>query len=348
MRKRLSCVLLAAFLVAAFSPSAAASDAYHFGVAGNRLFSCSYSYMPLQIGDTLYFPVQLLLDGNLGFSYDHSPGEYYTLYLTEQPDRYVVFHLHKSGSYDIKWQYSDSMIRRNGVFYVSLNYVGNRLNLVTSTFVTKYGTVSRVRKSDDTSSDSEVLRRIDDNLSRLQDDYRLRNGLEPITPPKPAPEIYLGFSVDADSDISAVLDVLNSRAITATFFIAPEYASNKGVRSIIVRGHTLGIRLDDDEDIDKLTRANETLRIMTLTQTRVLLGDNSAEIFEDIGYRLWDWKLNGMDSSVFRTVDNDRGACYILFECGEDSVEVLSDLLERLGTIDAGYYAINEAERPVV
>jgi peptidoglycan/xylan/chitin deacetylase (PgdA/CDA1 family) len=353
MTKRLICAVLAVVLLTSIPQPVAAADTYHYGVGGVALFPCTYRYMPMQTSNGLMVPVNLLIESGLGLSGNFSEREAsYTIYYTARPRQFLTFFTNRSGSFDVRWSYSDqSILRQNGVFYVPLHFVAERLNFNASTFSTPYGTVTRVSLATDTMTNSEVERTLSGRLSRAQESYRIMNGLAQ-PPPKVPPNVYLGFNADMNSDISIILDLLDEKNITATFFITPEFAEHGDVRSIIVRGHTLGIQLDGSEDLNSLTYANEHLRLSALTQTRILLIPEDPrlryDILETVGYRLWKWELDGQSPNIFRTIDNAQNASYVRFRCDSESVETLTALLEQLKTLDAEYYAINEAQPPVL
>ena len=355
MIKRFICAVLAVVLLASIPLPVMAADVYHYGVGGSTLFPCTYRFMPMQTNNGLMVPVDLLLEGGLGLSSSYSEmNGYFTLFYTARTGQFLTFYINKSGAYDLSWSYSDqSITRKNGVFYVPLDFVAERLGFNVSTFSTPFGTVTRVFTANDRLTDSDVENILSTNLSNAQENYRRVNGNDHVPPPEPKapPNVYLGFDVDMDSDISSVLDILEAQNITATFFIAPGYAENSGVRSIIVRGHALGIRLDGGEDLDTLTYANEHLRLSALTQTRILRlpGDTTLKYdsLEMVGYRLWEWPLDGLNSNIFRIIDNAQNACYVRFGCGDESVEALVILLEQLKMVDTEYFAINEVQPPV-
>lgn len=334
-------------------PSAAAADTYRYGVAGRTLFPCTYNYMPVMMGDKLMCPVQLLLDGGLGFNYIYAPAEgHYTLY--NDSGRYLIFYLNRPGSFDIYWPYEDeSLVKQNGVFYVPLKHVAERFGLqLSQELTTSYGTVTRISLVSETMSDESLLQSINTQLSRAQDSYRSINSLAPPQQQKPAPIVYLGFDADTDSDVTSILDMLDAKEITATFFVTPEFAKTGDVRSIVVRGHTLGIRLDSGDELESLTYANQSLRFSALTQTRILRmsGEVDGEtlgMLESGGYRLWEWKLDGQSTNLYKEIDNAKNACYVRFGCDEASVEALDKLLSQLKPLNAEYYAINEAQHPV-
>ncbi|MCL2080931.1 MAG: hypothetical protein FWH16_02410 [Oscillospiraceae bacterium] len=349
--RRLICAALVTAVLAGAPLPAIAADVYHYGVGGAYLFPCTYSYMPMLSAGELMVPVNLLLHSGLGLSSTFSErNDYYTFYYTERPGQYLTFYMNKSGSYDLRWSYNDkSLLRKNGIYYVPLLFVAERLGFNASTFQTRYGTVTRVSLADDTRTDEEVGRMISDGLSGELENYRLANGVQPPEPKAP-PNVYLGFDAETDGDISGVLELLGAEGITATFFITPEFAGHVGVRDIIVRGHALGIRLDGGEDLDMLTYTNELLRLSALTQTRLLLLPEDTrlkyDILETVGYRLWQWELDGHSPNIFRTIDNARNASYVRFGCDDESVEALNELLGQLKTLDTEYYAVSEAQPP--
>jgi hypothetical protein len=354
MIKRFICAAIAVVLLVSIPRPGAAADIYHYGVGGLTLFPCTYRYMPMQTANGLMVPMNLLLDSGLGLSSSYSEADdYYTIYYTANPRQFLTFFISKSGSFDLRWSYNNqSLLRQNGVFYVPLHFVAERLGFNVSTFSTQYGTITRVSPASDGLTNSEVFRALDAALSRAQQSYRLINGLVLPPPPKTSPNVYLGFDADVGSDVSNVLEVLEYHDITATFFITPEYAKHGDVRSIIVRGHALGIKLEGNEDLDVLTYANEHLRLSALTQTRILrLPEDTRmrfDIFETVGYRLWKWDLDGLSSNIFRTIDSAQNACYVRFGCDDDSVAALDILLEQLNAIDTEYFAISEAQPPVL
>lgn len=350
--KRFIGAFLAAVFIFNVIPPAAAADTYYYGVAGTTLFPCTYNYMPMMVGGELMCPVQLLIDG-LGFNYRNAPEEgNYTLF---KDGRYLIFYINRPGSYDINWIYEDkSLLKQNGTYYVPLQHIAERFGFVLSSPIsTSYGTIIRISLISETMSDQDLQQSINNQLSRAQDSYKIINGIAPPPQPKPAPIVYLGFDADGESDVSDVLDILDEQGITATFFIAPEFADSSGVRSIIVRGHTLGIRLDSDSSLDGLTYTNQALRFSALTQTRILrldgeAGEEKRDALEAGGYRLWEWKLDWESKNLFKSIDNAKNACYVRFGCDEASVEALVKLLNQLKTLDAEYYAVNEAQPPVL
>lgn len=349
--KRIIGAFLAAVFVFNVIPPAAAADTYYYGVAGKTLFPCTYNYMPMMVGDELMCPVQLLIDG-LGFNYRNAPDEgNYTLY---KDGRFLIFYLNRPGSYDINWPYEDkSLLKLNGTYYVPLQHVAERFGFALSPPIsTSYGTVIRISLIGETMSDQDLQKSISNQLSRAQESYKIINGIAPPPQPKPAPIVYLGFDADGESDVSGVLDVLDKQGISATFFVTPEFADSSGVRSIIVRGHTLGIRLDSSDSLDELAYTNQALRFSALTQTRILrlageVNDETRDALESSGYRLWEWKLDWENSNLYKSIDSAKNACYVRFGCDEASVDALVKLLNQLKSLNAEYFAVNEAQPPV-
>ena len=130
-------------------------------------------------------------------------------------------------------------------------------------------------------------------------------------PTRKPSRVYLTFYGAPDKNAPDILDALKQDGRTAAFFLPADTAewTDDTVRRIVAEGHTAALLLEADEKAsgealtERLTLANERLRLLTGVQTRIVsvstgcakLSEAQRNALIDAGYRLWDANMDARD-----------------------------------------------------
>ena len=327
IRRILSGLLCAGVL--AFSIPAP-SHALTLTAVNDSILPLSDSTMPARLGGEIYVPYSVF--SQLGVSASTSDG---VLDLSANGET-LSFSPAEGYVYDQNLNsYSTPAYSMNGTTYVPVKLCCGKFGLSYSTLAVAGETVLRVIDGS-ASSDSSFAAANAGTIENAINSYKgisssngsSSNGnssnsgttAKPDEPPIPAVEekptrkparVYLTFYGTPDKNTDAILDTLSETGRTAAFFLPTESAAwpDDTVRRIAAEGHTLALLLDADEKasgetlVERLTLANERLRLLTGMQTRIVsvstgcakLSDTQRNALIAAGYRLWDATLDAGD-----------------------------------------------------
>ncbi len=326
--KRILSGLLCAGVLAFSIP--APSHALTLTAVNDSILPLSDSTMPARLGGEIYVPYSVF--SQLGVSASTSDG---VLDLSANGET-LSFSPAEGYVYDQNLNsYSTPAYSMNGTTYVPVKLCCGKFGLSYSTLAVAGETVLRVTDGS-ASSDSAFAAAKAGTIENTINSYKgisssngnSSNGnssnsgttAKPDEPPIPTVEekptrkparVYLTFYGTPDKNTAAILDTLSETGRTAAFFLPTESAawSDDTVRRIAAEGHTLALLLDADEKasgealVERLTLANERLRLLTGMQTRIVsvstgcakLSDAQRDALIAAGYRLWDTTLDAGD-----------------------------------------------------
>lgn len=296
----------------------------------DSLLPLSDSTMPARLGGELYVPYGVF--SQLGVSSSASDGVLNMSAngetLSFSPDEGYVYDQNLNS-------YATPAYSMNGTTYVPVKLCCGKFGLSYSTLSVAGETVLRVTDgsaSSDSAFASSKAVSIENSINSYKgissSDGSSKNGgttggttaQTPAEKPIPKVEekptrkpsrVYLTFYGAPDKNASDILDALKRDGRTAAFFLPADTAewTDDTVRRIVAEGHTAALLLEADEKAsgealtERLTLANERLRLLTGVQTRIVsvstgcakLSEAQRNALIDAGYRLWDANMDAGD-----------------------------------------------------
>lgn len=297
----------------------------------DSLLPLSDSTMPARLGGELYVPYGVF--SQLGVSSSASDGVLNMSAngetLSFSPDEGYVYDQNLNS-------YATPAYSMNGTTYVPVKLCCGKFGLSYSTLSVAGETVLRVTDgsaSSDSAFASSKAASIENSINSYKgissSDGSSQNGggttggtttQTPAETPIPKVEekptrkpsrVYLTFYGAPDKNAPDILDALKQDGRTAAFFLPADTAewTDDTVRRIVAEGHTAALLLEADEKAsgealtERLTLANERLRLLTGVQTRIVsvstgcakLSEAQRNALIDAGYRLWDANMDAGD-----------------------------------------------------
>lgn len=297
----------------------------------DSLLPLSDSTMPARLGGELYVPYGVF--SQLGVSSSASDGVLNMSAngetLSFSPDEGYVYDQNLNS-------YATPAYSMNGTTYVPVKLCCGKFGLSYSTLSVAGETVLRVTDgsaSSDSAFASSKAASIENSINSYKgissSDGSSQNGggttggtttQTPAETPIPKVEekptrkpsrVYLTFYGAPDKNAPDILDALKQDGRTAAFFLPADTAewTDDTVRRIVAEGHTAALLLEADEKAsgealtERLTLANERLRLLTGVQTRIVsvstgcakLSEAQRNALIDAGYRLWDANMDARD-----------------------------------------------------
>ena len=297
----------------------------------DSLLPLSDSTMPARLGGELYVPYGVF--SQLGVSSSASDGVLNMSAngetLSFSPDEGYVYDQNLNS-------YATPAYSMNGTTYVPVKLCCGKFGLSYSTLSVAGETVLRVTDgsaSSDSAFASSKAVSIENSINSYKgissSDGSSQNGggttggtttQTPAETPIPKVEekptrkpsrVYLTFYGAPDKNAPGILDALKQDGRTAAFFLPADTAewTDDTVRRIVAEGHTAALLLEADEKAsgealtERLTLANERLRLLTGVQTRIVsvstgcakLSEAQRNALIDAGYRLWDANMDAGD-----------------------------------------------------
>ncbi len=384
--KHISIPLAFILLLSLLTKPASAADVYYYGAVNYWLNPAWEWYMPVQLSSGIYIPSQLLDDSDAGITVTYNKTQrYLTVYNTE---RSLHFNLDLFVAFDSYRQYDYAVIENNGIFYLPLDAICSYFDISYTRIATAYGTIIRIKTAPVLSSDADFVTGYSNKLAQYSKDYERLH-----TPPSPAPQpsgvtatptpspkvtqppiLYVSFDVTSAAAMPALLDVLDSHGILATFFFTEQALkeSNDVVRRVIGTGHSIGILGADEEPffespdamLQVLQETNERLRKATLAQSRLVRVQGGSKTkmtpaYRDAlaghGYRLWDWTISVADTassfsvadSLLEKIEKANGTSFVRLSVSDTTVSALRKALPKLAEQQAVFHPIAESQMPV-
>lgn len=327
-RRALGGLLCAGLL---FGAVPAPARALTLTAVNDSLLPLSDSTMPARLGGELYVPYSVF--SQLGVSSSASDGVLNMSAngetLSFSPDEGYVYDQNLNS-------YATPAYSMNGTTYVPVKLCCGKFGLSYSTLSVAGETVLRVTDgsaSSDSAFASSKAASIENSINSYKgipsSDGSSQTGggttggttaQAPVETPIPKVEekptrkpsrVYLTFYGAPDKNTPAILDALKQDGRTAAFFLPTDTVlwPDDTVRRIVAEGHTAALLLDADEKAsgealaERLTLANERLRLLTGVQTRIVsvstgcaqLSDAQRNALIDAGYRLWDADMDAGD-----------------------------------------------------
>ena len=327
-RRALGGLLCAGLL---FGAVPAPARALTLTAVNDSLLPLSDSTMPARLGGELYVPYGVF--SQLGVSSSASDGVLNMSAngetLSFSPDEGYVYDQNLNS-------YATPAYSMNGTTYVPVKLCCGKFGLSYSTLSVAGETVLRVTDgsaSSDSAFASSKAASIENSINSYKgissSDGSSQNGggttggtttQTPAETPIPKVEekptrkpsrVYLTFYGAPDKNASDILDALKRDGRTAAFFLPADTAewTDDNVRRIVAEGHTAALLLEADEKAsgealtERLTLANERLRLLTGVQTRIVsvstgcakLSEAQRNALIDAGYRLWDANMDAGD-----------------------------------------------------
>lgn len=317
MKKRLAALALSLLLLFLCLPASAAESVY-FTAAGSYLLPLSDSSMPFWSGGYLYIPsaifsgagrealdVAQVLNNAQNRLVLYSSGRSLTFDLTSN------FASADDGNY-----YYPGAIRRNGNVFVPAYVVTHYFDLTYSVIEVDHGSLVWVRQPSYTLSDklyADAAKHSMDSVyaAYLRAKEQAQQGdsstalpgapeytppsAQPSTPSVPAtpetpedPEApalagrRLRLCIQADSSAGALLDVLESCGVRATFFASQDFLSREGglLRRMAAGGYGIGLLADGADPefsvLEQLEAGNQALCQATCGMTRLAYLQNAS------------------------------------------------------------------------
>lgn len=314
-----------------FSAVPAPARALTLTAVNDSLLPLSDSTMPARLGGELYVPYGVF--SQLGVSSSASDGVLNMSAngetLSFSPDEGYVYDQNLNS-------YATPAYSMNGTTYVPVKLCCGKFGLSYSTLSVAGETVLRVTDgsaSSDSAFASSKAASIENSINSYKgissSDGSSQNGggttggttaQTPAETPIPKVEekptrkpsrVYLTFYGAPDKNAPDILDALKRDGRTAAFFLPADTAewTDDTVRRIVAEGHTAALLLEADEKAsgealtERLTLANERLRLLTGVQTRIVsvstgcakLSEAQRNALIDAGYRLWDANMDAGD-----------------------------------------------------
>lgn len=314
-----------------FSAVPAPARALTLTAVNDSLLPLSDSTMPARLGGELYVPYGVF--SQLGVSSSASDGVLNMSAngetLSFSPDEGYVYDQNLNS-------YATPAYSMNGTTYVPVKLCCGKFGLSYSTLSVAGETVLRVTDgsaSSDSAFASSKAASIENSINSYKgissSDGSSQNGggttggttaQTPAETPIPKVEekptrkpsrVYLTFYGAPDKNAPDILDALKQDGRTAAFFLPADTAlwTDDTVRRIVAEGHTAALLLEADEKAsgealtERLTLANERLRLLTGVQTRIVsvstgcakLSEAQRNALIDAGYRLWDANMDAGD-----------------------------------------------------
>ena len=328
IKKIISCVLCAALLLT-FLPAPA--HAVTLTAVNDSILPLDESTMPARLGGETYVPYSVFT--TLGVSASENDG---VLDLSANGET-LSFSPDEGYVYDQNLNsYATPAYSMNGTTYVPVKLCCGKFGLSYSTLSVAGETVLRVTDgsaSSDSAFASSKAASIENSINSYKgissSDGSSQNGggttggttaQTPAETPIPKVEekptrkpsrVYLTFYGAPDKNAPDILDALKQDGRTAAFFLSADTAewTDDTVRRIVAEGHTAALLLEADEKAsgealtERLTLANERLRLLTGVQTRIVsvstgcakLSEAQRNALIDAGYRLWDANMDARD-----------------------------------------------------
>ena len=328
IKKIISCVLCAALLLT-FLPAPA--HAVTLTAINDSILPLDESTMPARLGGETYVPYSVFT--TLGVSASENDG---VLDLSANGET-LSFSPDEGYVYDQNLNsYATPAYSMNGTTYVPVKLCCGKFGLSYSTLSVAGETVLRVTDgsaSSDSAFASSKAASIENSINSYKgissSDGSSQNGggttggttaQTPAETPIPKVEekptrkpsrVYLTFYGAPDKNAPDILDALKQDGRTAAFFLPADTAewTDDTVRRIVAEGHTAALLLEADEKAsgealtERLTLANERLRLLTGVQTRIVsvstgcakLSEAQRNALIDAGYRLWDANMDAGD-----------------------------------------------------
>lgn len=321
--------MLCAALLLAFLPRTA--HAVTLTAVNDTILPLDESTMPARLGGEMYVPYSVFT--SLGVSASSSGG---VLDLSANGET-LSFSTEEGYVYDQNLvSYSTPAYSMNGTIYVPVKLCCGKFGLSYSTLSVAGETVLRVTDgsaSSDSAFASSKAVSIENSINSYKgissSDGSSQNGggitggtttQTPAETPIPKVEekptrkpsrVYLTFYGAPDKNAPDILDALKRDGRTAAFFLPADTAewTDDTVRRIVAEGHAAALLLEADEKAsgealtERLTLANERLRLLTGVQTRIVsvstgcakLSEAQRNALIDAGYRLWDANMDAGD-----------------------------------------------------
>ncbi len=386
MKKRIAALIL--IIVAVIAPVilAAPADDIYFTAVNDRVLPLTDDTMPFKVGGVVYVPYTVFNFSELEVYYSRKE---YSLSLFNSKSL-LTFDLGRNISYDRQSQYEQRAYERNGTVYLPISFVCGFMGLRYSYVSNQYGPLIRVCNDkavlSDTLFSSGATYTLIDRLTQ----YNISNAPtptpssqwspgQPITPtpvtPTPArakKSAYLTFDGAGGGSTEAILDILKSRGVKATFFLTDIEGYGDTARRIICEGHSMGINPGADgeafaqDPLGALERGNLALKNETMQKTRLIrvpqalgaLSDGTRDLLCGSGYRIWDYNTDANDTregiSGKTVADNLTGklekretTAVILLHTGPAAEKALPAILEYLRDNDYTLRVIKDTEAPV-
>lgn len=296
----LICFCLLLCLLPTYSNINAKNEVILVAINNTVIRPLSNSIMPLQIGESIYMPYEILSHLST-INYYYNPDIEQIFIFDSQ--RQITFDLSNHRAYDESGAlYIEIAKHIDGRTYIPFDMVCKKFNIYcTLTNYTDIAPLLRINEGPLIASDEDFSRQLQFLLKTTYNDYISSGQIDiPIIPNEPGtslPTKKLGFLLFNGINLPAV----RAMSADAVFFLSAEDISNNGdvIRHAIAKGHEIGLYLDETSDISlaqQFRTLNEALRLQACAPAHLVTikggseNINTAEINELIncGARIWD------------------------------------------------------------
>lgn len=363
--QRALALLLCTALVAAMMVVPSSAAVLYFTSLNDSLEQLSNETMPLWSGGTLYVPLSLFspstnttgVDLGLNISYSASSNTATLFNLRKM----LVFDLNKGTCYsDLTGEeFSGRAISRNGRVYVPLGRVCEFFGFswsYNSIPTVEDGYLVRVKNDGVVLDDNKFLDAAAELIGRRLRDYNQRMNPEPATPTptpqpsedntaEPASTVYLAFRCGSGEELTAILDLMESKGRTGVFLLTAEQirAWDDQVRRAAGMGHLIALAGGGETAQDtaaQLQAAQRALEEVCCQRSAVAdAPKEQRDQLEQLGWVCWQDTLTAQtkagqgaaafSKTVVRSLNARRRTAYLTLE-GEQVSQVLSTLLRQL------------------
>lgn len=373
-------------------PVQAAKEQYFFLAINEQLYPLSSSTMPISVGYTVYVPYTVF-DPNvtgvdMGLNVARSAGDNTVTVFTRQ--KMLLYDLHAGtavGNDDVSYTRA---VSRGGIIYLPVSSLCNFFAPDGPTYTyrsTEYGPIIRLTTPASSMTMDEF---VDPALLLLPDRIRAyERTLEPSASPSPSPvysptaspspspspvvpspspspspseeeipdrtgvPLALSLSGVGGDDLSACLDALDARGVSALFFFRPqEMLQNSAlIRRIALSGHSVGFLVpggDEEETARALEEGSRLLELIAHTDTRFLLAEEEPpERFAQEGWIVWNGRTllgQAADPEALLQAADEAGEKVVLTLSGEGAAQALAFLLPRFSQRGYSLHPAAEAQ----
>ncbi len=344
MKKRLSYFILALIMtlgnIIPITPPAVADEtpAYFVGV-NDVLLTLQASSLPIWEDRYICLPYTVFDSATIGSrlglssSYQRSAG-LVTIYNSQKS---IVFDIAKGTCTDMSNNqvYHSRAVVRDGMPFIHMTIVCDVFGLSYSYHNISYGYLVRITSANASMTASQFIQHHSSSMERML--VAFRQGTAGTVATIPDTPLCLGFTLTEENlDFTEALETWKVKGL---FFFTEEQLATRGdyLRKLYGTGHSIGIRLTSEEDMEEeLSRCLALLRAQTQSTTQVLLlpnQDSGAEFAEE-GFVLWQGGTGTevtSPSTVVQGLKQGSNMVYLTLPQEENTSDHWTDLMTQLG-----------------
>jgi len=253
------------------------------------------------------------------------------LYHNTRLQQLILYNMNERLIFDLKNQHSYIMdgtffplqaIMRNGHVFVPVRIVCQVFDYYYA-YITEdvIAPIIRINSAPPVETTEYFVSRCSILMKTIYDNYQAKLRQPAVTPPPEVPvtpttpiapetpddpqqrQYYLTFEGDLTQEGARIAQTLGTYNVPAAFFVTAEQMRTSAdmLRQLYAAGHSIGILLaevpEDDAALQTaLTQANDTLKAVLLTRTRLVrvqggtaqLNESQQALAQQLGYLLWD------------------------------------------------------------